>query len=83
MSFWQSLLRLLDTNMETPTPFGWFHVLALLITVLAAVWMSVHYRCKSRDTVRRMVLTVAVIVTVLEVYKQINFSFSYEGYFVR
>ena len=78
MSFWQSLLRLLNTKMEMPGLYGLFHILALVITVLSAVLMSVRYRHESRDQIRKMVLTVAVVVTALEVYKQVNFSFGYE-----
>ena len=78
MSFWQNLLRLLDTDMEIPGLYGWFHILSLVVTIASAVLMPLRYRHESRETTRKMVLTVAVIVTLLEVYKQINYSFGYE-----
>ena len=78
MSFWQELLRIFDTSMETPQPYGWFHLLWCALTVLAAVALCLLYKKGIVRNVRTVVLITAVIVTVLEVYKQINYTFSYE-----
>ena len=37
MSFWENVLRFLDTGMEVPQPYGWFHLLWCALTVLATV----------------------------------------------
>lgn len=79
MSFWQSVLAFLDSSMETPTPFGWFHLMWLAITFLALIPLLRLPKAQSPDHVRCIVLVSAIIVTVLEVYKQINYSFSYES----
>lgn len=79
MAFLETLLRLLDTQMETPLPYGWFHLLSFLLSILAAVYLCIRHKNDSPDQVRRVVLWVAVIVSVLEIYKQINYSFSYEN----
>ena len=78
MSFWQSLLRLLDVSMEKPDLYSWFHILSLIITVVSTALLSLRYRHERRAAIRKMVLTVALIVTALEVYKQVNFCFGYE-----
>ena len=77
MSFWQSLLALLDTAMETPASFGWFHLMWLAITFLALIPLYRFPKQPSDGHVRKIVLVTAIVVTVLEVYKQINYSFSY------
>lgn len=77
MNFWQSLLAFLDASMETPTTFGWFHVMWLAITFLAWIPLLRFPKQQSRDHVRRVILVTALIVIVLEVYKQINYNFSY------
>lgn len=78
MTFWQSLLAFLDSSMETPVSFGWFHLLWLAITFLALIPLCRFPKKPGEDHVRRVVLVTAIIVTVLEIYKQINYSFSYE-----
>ena len=77
MSFWQSLLAFLDTSMETPPAFGWFHLMWLAISFLALIPLLRFPKQQSEDHVRRVVLTTAIVVIVLEIYKQINYSFSY------
>lgn len=77
MSFLQNVLRLLDLEMETPGLYGWFHLLSLAVTILITVYLCVYRRNGSPEAVRRTVRLTAVIVVILEIYKQINYSFSY------
>jgi hypothetical protein len=77
MSLWQSLLALLDYSMETPVSFGWFHLMWLAITFLALIPLCRFPKTPGEDHVRRVVLVTAIVVTILEIYKQINYSFSY------
>lgn len=74
MDFFASVLRILDTSMATPVPYGWFHLLWLGITIAAAVLL-----CKLRPNPRKTLLVVAVAVILLEIYKQVNYTFGYEG----
>lgn len=63
--------------MTAPVPYGWFHLLWLGITAALAVYLGYFHRKDAPDKIRRVVLWTAVIVVILEVYKQINYSFSY------
>ena len=74
MDFFANLLRILDTSMVTPIPYGWFHLLWLAITVGSAILL-----CMLRPNPKKTVLAVAITVIILEIYKQVNYSFSYEG----
>lgn len=76
MSFWQKVLAFLDTAMPTPEPYGWFHLLFVALSFVAVIPLYRHFR--EEKEIRRVVLITALIVLVLEVYKQINYSFSYE-----
>ena len=78
MTFWQSLLALLDTQMETPPSFGWFHLMWVGISFLALIPLLRFPKEQSQDHVRKVVLVTAITVIILEIYKQINYSFSYE-----
>jgi len=78
MSFWQSILSILDTSMEKPQPYGWFHILFFILSFLAVIPLS-YGKGRSPERIRRTVLITAIIVVVLEIYKQINYSFSYKN----
>ena len=75
--FWQRVLEILDTQMPRPASYGWFHLLFFALSIAAGVLLCVYGR-KDEASVRRVVLITAITVMVLEVYKMINFGFSYE-----
>lgn len=79
MTFWQSVLSFLDASMETPLPYGWFHILFFLLSFLAAIPLCRYPKKPSDEHIRRVVWITAAVVAVLEIYKQINYSFSYEN----
>ena len=78
MTFWQSVLAFLDSSMETPPSFGWFHILSLALTFLVLIPLLRFPKRQDDAHIRRVVLFTALTVIVLEIYKQINYSFSYE-----
>ena len=78
MIFLQNLLRFFDGKMTEPGLFGWFHILWLCITAGLSVGLCLWHRRKGQTPVRKVLLWTAILVILLEVYKQVNFSFSYE-----
>ncbi len=76
MKFWIGLLNILKAKMAVPAAFGVYHLLWIGITVAAAVLLCTRYRNCSPETVQKVVFWVAVTVTLLELYKQIVFTFS-------
>ena len=79
MEFLKRVLELLDAEMETPTAFGWFHLLFIALTVGGAAVLCLLHKKDDPDRVRRIVFITAIVVIALEIYKQINYSFSYSG----
>ena len=80
MAFFENVLRIMDVQMETPEPYDWFHLLWLGITVLATVLLCLwHKKSGNEHRVRVIVFVTAVIVALMEVYKMVNYSFSYEN----
>ena len=77
MVFLQNVLRMMDRQMKTPQLFGWFHIVSLLFVVFATFALCYRHKNDSENRVRLVVLITAIIVTVAEIYKQINYSFSY------
>ncbi len=72
-------LELLDSDMETPTAFGWFHLLFIALSIGGAVVLCLLHRKDDADRVRKIIFITAIAVAALEIYKQINYSFSYGG----
>lgn len=74
---WADVLRTLDAKMEEPELFGWFHITFLLLSFIAAAILCLLHKNASQERVRNITFGVAVAVIILEVYKQVNYSFSY------
>ena len=78
VEFLGQLLEFLDAEMETPTMYGWFHLLFFAISVAAGVALC---RLKRPDDVfvSKLLRITAVVSIVLEIYKQVNYTFCYDG----
>ena len=77
MDFFNELLRIFNLKMDIPKPYGWFHLLFCALSLLTAVILCATHKKGDDRRVRRVVFITAVLVAVLEIYKQINYSFSY------
>ena len=75
----RSFLQILDAQMTTPKPYGWFHLLTLGLTVLFTILLCVRGQHHSPQRIRSIVFGVAATVAVLEIYKQINYTFTLQG----
>jgi len=77
MVFWQNVLRILDAGMETPLPYGWFHLLSCALCVAVTVLLCALLGKGNFVQRRNVILVTAIVTIVLEIYKQINYSFTY------
>jgi DNA segregation ATPase FtsK/SpoIIIE-like protein len=58
--------------------FGAFHIVSIILSILVGVVLCVLWKRGIIKNVRNVLLVTAIIVLVLEIYKQINYSFGYE-----
>ena len=79
MQFIGSILKFFEAEMTTPTIYGWFHVMFIVIMVTACVLMCTFFRNCSERAARRIVLVCWLIFLVLEIYKQLIYTFEYDG----
>lgn len=75
MKFWIQLLQFMDTQMERPLPYGPFHLIWLAVTVGLSVWVGFGAKKHSQKQVSNVLLVTAIAVMLLEIYKQINYTF--------
>lgn len=73
----QRILSFLDYEMKTPRLFGWFHIVSLILVAVVTFFLCYRHKQDNENRVRSVVLTTALLVIALEIYKQINYSFSY------
>lgn len=77
MEFWIKVLQLLDTQMPTPGCYSLFHICFFAASILLTVYLCIFRKNDSADRVRKVVFIASIVVLLLEVYKMINYSFSY------
>ena len=79
MNFFEKILYFLDATMETPTNFGWFHLMFIAIVILTTVFLCIKFKDCDDKAFRRIALIGWILILALEIYKQLNFSFNYDG----
>lgn len=74
MNLFEKIVYALQIGMETPTLYGAWHIVFLLLTIAASVLLVWRYRDASDRTLRKLLLVIWVVMVALEVYKQLVFS---------
>lgn len=64
--------------MQCPTMYGWFHLLWFALTIATCVLLWRYCRNAPTERVRAVVFWTAVVVLLLEIYKQVNYTFGYD-----
>lgn len=77
MEFLGFIINLLNAKMPEPSMYGWFHLLFLALTVIATVFLCKRFKNPSEKTVRKIIFTISILSIILEIYKQFNYTFSY------
>lgn len=76
MNFWISILEWMNTQMTVPALYGGFHIFWLAMVLVATVLLCAKARRVTPHRVANLVLVTAVISIMLEIYKQINYTFT-------
>ena len=79
MEFLSMLLTVLDTKMQVPQPYSPFHIFFIIASIRAGFVISDHCARRGSSAVRRVLFWSSLLIIVLEIYKQINFTFRVEG----
>ena len=75
VTFFEQLLKFLDGKMETPTLYGWYHILCLIAVIGLCVIVFFKARNISEKNLNLMMGLTSAILIILEVYKQLNYSY--------
>lgn len=78
MNWFEKFLYFLQGEMETPKPFGWFHILWILFIVVSLIVLFI-LRKRHNDKQLKIILGIyGITAFVLELSKQLIWSFNYD-----
>jgi len=79
MNLFEKIIYSLQKTMETPKPFGWFHLLWISLTIISITILYL-LRNKYNEKQLKIVLGIyGIVALILEITKQIIWSFNYDG----
>lgn len=79
MHFLGKIIEILDSKMDVPALYGWFHLLFFALSIIAGIVLIKKVKATDEKSVRNVLLTMSVTCIVLEIYKQFNYTFDYDG----
>lgn len=84
MNIFNALLDLFELKMQEPiayAPFeqSWFHYLALLLTVVYTVILTVRFRKSNNKGVKIILRNIGLALIIFEIYKQVVFTYRGDG----
>lgn len=77
MDFFAKVLEIMDADMAVPQMYGVFHLSFFIASVILGIVLCKLVPKPDTRFIRKFLLIISVLVVVLEIYKQINYSFSY------
>ncbi len=73
------IIEILNSKMETPALYGWFHIMFFAISIIAGVVLVKKFKAPDKKTVMKILFVASLTSIILEIYKQFNYTFSYDG----
>lgn len=67
-------LEILQVKMPVPTPFGWFHLLMLILVIATTILFCVFFRNVDDKKFRKIILICWIIFIVFELYKEFTYA---------
>lgn len=77
MNLFEKFIYAFQKTMQTPTIFGWFHILWLFIMIVACVLIIIFRKKISQKGVKYTILTVGILLILFEIMKQLVYSFNW------
>lgn len=75
MNFFERIIFAISGEMTRPTPYGWFHLLSIMLMIIFAILIFIFLRDTNEKQNRIILITYASVCLGLELYKQLVFSY--------
>ena len=79
MKIFKIILKALEHEMTTPTNYGWFHLMFIGIIIITTVLLCIFFRKKEDKVIRKICLICWLIMVVLEIIKEVEYSSYFEN----
>ena len=79
MNLFEKIVFLLQSEMKEPTPFGWFHCLCIIVTLLTIIILFKKRKEYNEKQLKTVLACYGIIALTLEILKQISWSFNYDA----
>lgn len=79
MNAFEQIVYFLQKEMTTPTNYSTFHIIFIILVVLLTYFLCTKYADADDKTVRKILFISWITMVLFEIYKQIVFSFRYDG----
>jgi len=78
MNWFEKILYMLQVQMETPKPYGWFHLMWIVFVVVSLVILFIFRKKYSNKQLKIVLGVYGIVALILEVTKQVMWSFNYD-----
>ena len=79
MNILEKFLLALQTEMTTPTPFGWFHWLWIVLGIVAVVTLCLLKKQGKEIPLNWVLGVFGVVALTTELLKQVSWSFNFDA----
>jgi len=79
MNFFEKLLLFLKGTMTTPTSYGWFHLMWIILVIISIILLYNKKKKHSEKKLKIVLFTYGIIALILELLKQLIWSFNYDS----
>lgn len=79
MNSFENFLTLLQTKMERPLPYGWYHWLWLGLTAATLVILILLRKHNGEKQLKWFLAIYGIVAAITELLKQLSWSFSWDG----
>lgn len=79
MNIFEKFLYMLQGTMQTPTLYGWFHWLWIILTFFAIFILYKNKRKYDEKQLKTVLFTYGFVALILEILKQLIWSFNYDA----
>ena len=78
MNWFYKFLLFLQSEMETPKPYGWFHLLWIFLVIISIIYLYKIRNSYNEKQLKKILLIYGGVAFILELLKQIIWSFNYD-----
>ncbi len=78
MNYWEKIIVWLQGTMTRPTPYGWFHLMWIGLVIISIIFLWIKRKNQNEKKLKIILGVYGIIALLLEVIKQIIWSFNYD-----